>query len=151
MKARSGQEAASCLPTREQLDLRPIEGREADEELAAFARAPGHPARVRISRTPARRNNCNYRDILDERDLARPAVPQRLEVLEKVWLIRGQVDGLGSATAWNPGNCGGPKAWPGLRARLASGQSSSIADMRSFPLQVAPAAGASPSALETKA
>jgi hypothetical protein len=93
MKARSGQEAASCLPPSEQIDLRPIKGREADEELTAFARAPGHPARVRISRIPARRNNCNYRDILDERELAQPAGPQRLGVREKAWLIRGQIDG----------------------------------------------------------
>ena len=37
--------AASVAP-----DLRPVEGKEADEELAALAKAIGHPARVQIIR-----------------------------------------------------------------------------------------------------
>ena len=37
-----------CPPANERADLRPIEGDEADEELANMSKALGHPARVKI-------------------------------------------------------------------------------------------------------
>ena len=51
-------------------DLRPTEGKEADEELASLAKALGHPARVQILRILSRRTTCVCGDIVDELDFA---------------------------------------------------------------------------------
>lgn len=85
--------SACCPPAKEGVDLRPIEGAEADEELAAFAKAIGHPARVQILRLLARQSACVCGDIVDEIPLAQSTVSQHLKVLKDVGLIRGEVDG----------------------------------------------------------
>ncbi len=73
-------------------DLRPVEGAEADEELALLAKALGHPARVKILRLLARRPAiCG--DIVDELPLAQSTVSQHLTVLKEAGLIRGDIDG----------------------------------------------------------
>jgi DNA-binding transcriptional ArsR family regulator len=84
---------ACCPPANERADLRPIEGPEADEELAALAKALGHPARVQILRLLVRRSSCVCGDIVDELPLAQSTVSQHLKVLKDVGLIRGEVDG----------------------------------------------------------
>ncbi len=80
-------------PVRDELDLRPVEGTEADEELATLAKAVGHPARVQILRLLARRDTCVCGDIVDELPLAQSTVSQHLKVLKEAGLIRGDVDG----------------------------------------------------------
>jgi len=70
-----------------------VEGDAADEELAAFARAVGHPARVRILRLLARRSECVCGEIVEEVGLAQSTVSQHLKVLKDVGLIRGEIDG----------------------------------------------------------
>lgn len=82
-----------CPPADAQPDLRPVEGEAADEELAALAKALGHPARVQILRLLARREACVCGDIVDELPLAQSTVSQHLKVLKDVGLIRGDVDG----------------------------------------------------------
>ena len=74
-------------------DLRPAEGKEADEELATLAKAIGHPARVQILRLLVRRTACVCGDIVDELPLAQSTVSQHLKVLKEAGLIRGEVDG----------------------------------------------------------
>ena len=74
-------------------DLRPIEGPEADEELAVLAKAIGHPARVQILRILERRTTCVCGDIVEELPLAQSTVSQHLKVLKDAGLIRGEVDG----------------------------------------------------------
>lgn len=74
-------------------DLRPVEGREADLELASLARALGHPARVRILRFLASKNVCICGEIVDELDLAQSTVSQHLKVLKEAGLIQGEIDG----------------------------------------------------------
>jgi len=74
-------------------DLRPVEGRAADEELALLAKACGHPARVQILRLLARREACVCGDIVDELPLAQSTVSQHLKVLKEAGLIRGDIDG----------------------------------------------------------
>ena len=74
-------------------DLRPVEGPEADEELANLAKALGHPARVQIMRLLVRREACICGDIVDELPLAQSTVSQHLKVLKGVGLIRGDIDG----------------------------------------------------------
>ena len=82
-----------CPPAKAAADLRPIEGTEADDELAALAKALGHPARVRILRILVRRDACICGDIVDELPLAQSTVSQHLKILKEAGLIRGEVDG----------------------------------------------------------
>jgi len=82
-----------CPPSSAEPDLRPVEGREADEELAALAKALGHPARVQILRILVRRTSCICGDIVGELPLAQSTVSQHLKVLKEAGLIRGEVDG----------------------------------------------------------
>jgi ArsR family transcriptional regulator len=84
-----------CCPTpaSEQADLRPVEGDDADEELATLSKALGHPARVKIIRILLRKNACICGDIVEELPLAQSTVSQHLKVLKEAGLIRGDVDG----------------------------------------------------------
>jgi ArsR family transcriptional regulator len=86
-------EAACCPAADAKADLRPIEGGEADDELAAFAKALGHPARVRILRILVRKDACICGDIVEELPLSQSTVSQHLKVLKGAGLIRGDVDG----------------------------------------------------------
>src|SRR5512137_179463 len=83
--------APGALPARP--DLRPVEGPEADEELAQLAKALGHPARVQIMRLLVRRDACVCGDIVDELPLAQSTVSQHLKVLKDAGLIRGEISG----------------------------------------------------------
>jgi ArsR family transcriptional regulator len=84
----------ACPPPESRtLDLRPIEGAKADEELAALAKALGHPARVQIVRLLSRRATCVCGDIVDELPLAQSTVSQHLKVLKDAGLVRGEIDG----------------------------------------------------------
>ena len=67
--------------------------REANERLAALAKAIGHPARVAIVRMLARFDGCIVGDIVDELPLAQSTVSQHLKQLKSAGLIRGEVDG----------------------------------------------------------
>ncbi len=80
-------------PPLEGPDPRPVEGADADEELANLAKALGHPARVQIMRLLVRRNACICGDIVDELPLAQSTVSQHLKVLKEAGLIRGEIDG----------------------------------------------------------
>lgn len=85
-------DSGCCPPVEEAPDLRPAEGKEADEELAALAKALGHPARIQILRILARRTSCVCGDIVDELPLAQSTVSQHLKVLKEAGLVRGRVD-----------------------------------------------------------
>jgi ArsR family transcriptional regulator len=78
---------------RAQPDVRPVEGPEADEELALLAKALGHPARVQIMRLLVRREACVCGDIVDELPLAQSTVSQHLKVLKEAGLVKGEIDG----------------------------------------------------------
>ena len=93
MKPNPQADEPCCPPAIEQADLRPIEGDEADEELANLSKALGHPARVKILRILVRKNACICGDIVDELPLAQSTVSQHLKVLKEAGLIRGDVDG----------------------------------------------------------
>ncbi|MDP2316436.1 MAG: metalloregulator ArsR/SmtB family transcription factor [Pseudomonadota bacterium] len=87
------QPADACCPPSAEPDLRPVDGPEGDEELAALAKALGHPARVQIVRLLVRRTSCVCGDIVEELPLAQSTVSQHLKVLKEAGLIRGEVDG----------------------------------------------------------
>lgn len=82
-----------CPPETGEVDLRPIEGDQADQELAALTKALGHPARVKILRLLVRKNACICGEIVDDLDLAQSTVSQHLKVLKEAGLIRGDGDG----------------------------------------------------------
>lgn len=83
-----------CLPPVDNdPDLRPVEGPAADAELAALAKALGHPARIQILRLLARRAACICGEIVDELDLAQSTVSQHLKVMKAAGIIQGEVDG----------------------------------------------------------
>jgi ArsR family transcriptional regulator, arsenate/arsenite/antimonite-responsive transcriptional repressor len=72
----------------------PLEsGLDADEELARFARALAHPARVKILRFLLEREECMAGAISEVVPLAQSTVSQHLKVLREAGLIRGEVDG----------------------------------------------------------
>ena len=91
-----------CPPANDQADLRPVEGAEADEELARLSKALGHPARVKILRVLVRKTTCICGDIVDELSLAQSTVSQHLKVLKDAGLIRGDVDGPRSCYCIEP-------------------------------------------------
>lgn len=82
-----------CPPAEEGPDRRPIEGDDADEELATLSKALGHCARVKILRLLSRKNACICGDIVEELPLAQSTVSQHLKVLKDAGLIRRDVDG----------------------------------------------------------
>jgi ArsR family transcriptional regulator len=86
---------AACAPpaSHQAPDSRPVEGADADLELAALAKALGHPVRVQIMRLLVRREACICGDIVDELPLAQSTVSQHLKVLKASGLIRGDIDG----------------------------------------------------------
>ncbi len=64
-----------------------------DEQLAAWAKALGHPARIAILRTLADREKCVCGEIVDVMPLAQSTVSQHLKVLRESGLIVGEADG----------------------------------------------------------
>ena len=84
---------ACCSPAVPVPDLRPVEGTDADEELAALCKALGHPVRVKILRMLAEKNACVCGDIVEELPLAQSTVSQHLKILKEAGLVRGDVDG----------------------------------------------------------
>ena len=80
-------------PEKTGADLRPIEGPEADRELAVLSKALGHSVRVKILRILVRKNACICGEIVSELPLAQSTVSQHLKILKEAGLLRGQVDG----------------------------------------------------------
>lgn len=82
-----------CPPARPLSDTAPIDGPEADAELAQLAKALGHPARVQILRILLRSTACLGGEIAREVPLAQSTVSQHLKILKEAGIIRGEVDG----------------------------------------------------------
>ncbi len=94
MKIKKKEPSQACLPERDDTpDRRPIEGPEADADLAQMTKALGHPARVQILRMLARRQTCVCGELVAEVDLAQSTVSQHLKVLKEASLVQGTVDG----------------------------------------------------------
>jgi ArsR family transcriptional regulator len=65
----------------------------ADQELAAFAKALGHPVRMRIIRMLAEREARMCSHIVDELPLAQSTVSEHLRILRHAGLIRANERG----------------------------------------------------------
>ena len=64
-----------------------------EQELADFAKAMSHPARIAILKILAQRNECICGDIVNELPLAQSTVSQHLKELKKAGLVSGAIDG----------------------------------------------------------
>lgn len=95
MKKNTEIESTCCtVPEPEpEFDLRPVEGPEADDELALLAKAVGHPARVRILRMLSRKEARVCSQIVGELPLAQSTVSEHLRILKEAGLIRSREDG----------------------------------------------------------
>lgn len=63
------------------------------EELAMYAWALAHPARVRILRLLLTRKSCVCGEIVGEMPLAQSTVSQHLKILKESGLVKGEVSG----------------------------------------------------------
>ena len=61
-------------------------------ELAQFAKAIAHPARIQILEHLALRNTCFCGDIVKELPLSQSTVSQHLKALKEAGLINGEVE-----------------------------------------------------------
>ncbi len=70
-----------------------LQGPDADRDLAALAKAIGHPARVRILRMLARKEArmCSY--IVDELPLAQSTISEHLRILKGAGLVQANENG----------------------------------------------------------
>lgn len=64
-----------------------------EQDLAAFAKAVSHPARIAILKVLAQKNECICGDIVEVVPLAQSTVSQHLKELKSAGLIEGTVDG----------------------------------------------------------
>jgi ArsR family transcriptional regulator len=62
------------------------------EQIARFAKALGHPARIAILDFLAKRDTCYFGDIHDELPIAKATVSQHLKELKDAGLIQGEIE-----------------------------------------------------------
>ncbi len=68
-------------------DLRPVEGNDADEELARQARALGHATRVTILRALRRAGSASITELVVQLGLAQSTVSEHVRVLRGAGLV----------------------------------------------------------------
>jgi transcriptional regulator, arsR family len=61
-------------------------------QIARFAKAMGHPARMAILDFLARQENCYFGDIHEELPIAKATVSQHLKELKEAGLIQGEIE-----------------------------------------------------------
>ncbi|MCG2418551.1 metalloregulator ArsR/SmtB family transcription factor [Aequorivita sp. F47161] len=66
---------------------------EQQNEIATFAKAFGHPARVAILQHLFKINTCICGDLVEEIGLAQPTISQHLKELKNLGLIKGSIEG----------------------------------------------------------
>ena len=62
------------------------------EQVARFAKAMGHPARIAILEFLAKQTECYFGDIHEELPIAKATVSQHLKELKDAGLIQGEVE-----------------------------------------------------------
>lgn len=71
-------------------------------EIAAMAKAIGHPARIAILQYLVKTNACVCGDIVDEIGLAQATVSQHLKELKTAGIIQGNIEGVSVCYCINP-------------------------------------------------
>jgi DNA-binding transcriptional ArsR family regulator len=64
-----------------------------ENQLAKYAKALAHPARIAILKLLAGKSSCQCGDIVDELPLSQSTVSQHLKELKEVGLIKGEIEG----------------------------------------------------------
>jgi DNA-binding transcriptional ArsR family regulator len=72
-----------------------------EQELAAFAKALSHPARIAILKVLASKNECICGEIVEVLPLAQSTVSQHLKELKEYGLIKGEITGVKSCYCIN--------------------------------------------------
>ncbi|MFB0974023.1 MAG: winged helix-turn-helix domain-containing protein, partial [Bacteroidales bacterium] len=62
------------------------------QQLARYAKALGHPARIAIMNFLASRDSCYFGNIYDELPIAKATVSQHLKELKDAGLIQGEIE-----------------------------------------------------------
>lgn len=62
------------------------------EQVARFAKAMGHPARIAILQFLAKQETCYFGDIHEELPIAKATVSQHLKELKDAELIQGEIE-----------------------------------------------------------
>lgn len=62
------------------------------EQIARFAKALGHPARIAIMQFLAKQDTCFFGDIHEELPIAKATVSQHLKELKNAGLIQGEIE-----------------------------------------------------------
>ena len=62
------------------------------EQIARFAKAMGHPARMAILQFLAKQTTCYFGDIHEELPIAKATVSQHLKELKEAGLIQGEIE-----------------------------------------------------------
>ena len=62
------------------------------EQIARFAKAMGHPARMAIFQFRLRQETCFFGDIHEELPIAKATVSQHLKELKEAGLIQGEIE-----------------------------------------------------------
>ncbi len=71
--------------------LAPVKYSDKDEQLAAFAKAMGHPVRIQILKLLNTQDCCYTGDLTDQFPLAQSTISQHLKALKDVGLIQGEI------------------------------------------------------------
>ena len=75
-----------------------------NEQLARFAKAMGHPARITILNYLAALESCYFGDIHNELPIAKATVSQHLKELKDAGLIQGEIEAPKVKYCINPEN-----------------------------------------------
>ncbi len=87
---------------------------EKQNEIALFAKALGHPARVSILEHLFQIDSCVCGDLVNEIGLAQATISQHLKELKKLGLIQGNVEGTSVCYCINKEN------WTKMKALFSS-------------------------------
>lgn len=77
---------------------------ESQNQIALFAKAFGHPARVAIIQHLFKINACVCGDLVEEIGLAQPTISQHLKELKNLGLIQGTIEGTSVCYCINKDN-----------------------------------------------
>lgn len=87
---------------------------EEQNQLANWAKALAHPARIAILHFLMQRSSCVCGDIVDELPLAQATVSQHLKALKEAGIIQGEISGTSVCY------CISPKSWQMLNSHFNS-------------------------------
>jgi len=77
---------------------------EEQNQLALFAKAFGHPARIAILEQMINTNSCINSQLVDELGLAQATISQHLKELKSIGIIKGTIEGKSMSYCINPTN-----------------------------------------------